>query len=70
LGPRFRSEDNPTSDAPLARDLRHAVGEGAKDLVRKAAQEVRDHPVASAAVTLTVAAALISVLSSGRRKVA
>jgi hypothetical protein len=42
--------------------------EPAKDLARKAAREVKAHPIASAAAALTAAAALISLLAAARKK--
>jgi len=42
--------------------------EPAKDLARKATQEVKAHPLASAAAALTAAAALISLLAAARKK--
>lgn len=42
----------------------------AAGLAKKAIAEVKQHPIASAAAALTAAAALISILGSGRRKAA
>jgi ElaB/YqjD/DUF883 family membrane-anchored ribosome-binding protein len=44
--------------------------EPAKDAARRAAQEVKAHPIASAAAALTAAAALISLLAAARKKAA
>jgi ElaB/YqjD/DUF883 family membrane-anchored ribosome-binding protein len=40
----------------------------AKELAAKAVQEVKEHPIASAAAALTAAAALISLLATARGK--
>jgi ElaB/YqjD/DUF883 family membrane-anchored ribosome-binding protein len=69
------ADDAETGVAQAAKALRHAASVMAektppqvKTLARKAAEEVRQHPVASTAAALTAAAALIGLLASTRRK--
>ncbi len=69
------SQDAETAVAQAAEAVRKAADvlatkakPQAKELAAKAVQEVREHPIASAAAALTAAAALISLLATARGK--
>ena len=69
------SDDAEHAVAKAAEALRHAASviadktpEPAKALARKAAAEVKAHPIASTAAVLGAAAALISLLATARKK--
>lgn len=69
------SKDAETAVAQAAEAVRKAADAlsakakpQAKELATKAVQEVKDHPIASAAAALTAAAALISILAAARGK--
>lgn len=67
------SDDAEAAVAQAAEALRHAadaltakVPKAARSLAKQAAEEVKEHPLASAAAALTAASALIGLLSAAR----
>ena len=62
------SEAGPANLRRAAAVLSEKTPPAVKDMARKAADEVKQHPIASTAAALTAAAALISLLASARKK--
>ena len=67
------SNDAEAAVAQAAAALRHAAEaltaeapKAARSLAKQAAEEIKDHPLASAAAALTAASALIGLLSAAR----